>query len=221
MPTPDSADRKPRIRSQQRARHANPRGTRISKHVLAPEVWRLRYEVGMTVPAVAAAVKRTPRYIRVLLAWWKEQLQNQGDAHPELSEADAGLLDFTPEAFRRFYERFSGRYFPEHWSSWVRAVLENPQLLLNVPLRHGKSTCMSVWIPIWLVTRDRNTQILIVSKTGELAKKFTNEIVAAFTMNEPLIETYGRYVPEFSDWTWAPNAGRLMVAGRTRETKRS
>jgi hypothetical protein len=101
----------------------------------------------------------------------------------------------------------------------VASALEHKNLLLNVPPRHAKSTIMSVWFPIWLVAKNRNEQIVIISKTDALAKKFAREIAAAFENNTELKREFGPFVPSEKGWLWQPLSGQMLVAGRSRETK--
>src|SRR5678810_18887 len=177
------AERRRNMKSRARAGYANAYSERFSKASLAPEAWRLRHVWGMRVPAIAKALHRSDRYIRDLLKWYRENgtgttiVFSDPKQLKDLTEEDRALVwPRTADAFEAFYERFSGWGFPPHWKSWVEAALENRLLLLNVPPRHGKSTCMSVWFPIWLIAGNRDEQILIVSKTDRLAQKFTDEI---------------------------------------------
>jgi hypothetical protein len=123
------------------------------------------------------------------------------------------------EGFTAFFDRFSGRILPEHTKEWVAAAFSNRRVLLNVPPRHAKSTVMSVWLPMYLVCADRNTQALIVSQTQDFAIKFCREIAEHFENDADMIRAFGVFVPSNQSWTWAPNAGTLMVEGRTRLIK--
>jgi hypothetical protein len=126
---------------------------------------------------------------------------------------------YTAECFEKFFNRFSGRILAPHCKAWVASALAHKNLLLNVPPRHAKSTIMSVWFPIWLVAKNRNEQIVIVSKTDSLAKKFAREVAAAFESNTELKREFGPFVPSEKGWLWQPLSGQMLVAGRSRETK--
>jgi hypothetical protein len=127
--------------------------------------------------------------------------------------------DYTLECFEAFFNDFSGRILPDHAKDWIRLFLKEPRLQLNVPPRHAKSTIMSVWLPMWLVALDRNEQILLMSQTEELAKKWAREIAYQLSWNRSLNMTFGRFRPLTNDAPWQPGEGKLLVAGRSRDTK--
>ena len=130
------------------------------------------------------------------------------------------MLEFTPEAFREFFEHFSGYKLSSFAYEMVDEFIKTRNLMVNVPPRHAKSTVMAVWLPIWLLTLDRNEQIIIVSKTASLAVTHARTITFELEFNRPLIEVFGRYAPERTgDTPWKPSRGELLVLGRTKETK--
>jgi hypothetical protein len=186
---------------------------------------RLRAE-GYSVPEIAKVLGRGERYVRDLLRFARESAPGMMTievpdpiAYENLAPEAQIMLEPTVEAFERFFNRFSGRILPDHTKEWVQAALDYTNLLLNVPPRHAKSTIMSVWFPMWLVTRDRDTQILLVSQTGRLPAKFAYEISYHLAYNTDLITTFGRYRPEFTDAPWRPGQGELLIDGRHREYK--
>jgi hypothetical protein len=199
----------------------------VAKASLAPEVAKLRSE-GYTVPQIAKMIGRSDRYVRDLFRYARENTDGDGlvmmvpDARgpSEMADEFRSMVDpISVEGFERFFSTFSGRVFPEHAREWVSVAIEHKRLLLNVPPRHAKSTILTVWFTLYLVCADRNIQILLISQTAALAKKFTNEISAHMEMNQALIEAFGRFRPELTSWPWRPNSGELMVDGRTRETQ--
>lgn len=139
-------------------------------------------------------------------------------AHPN-DPVPADLVEAAVESYRRFYLRYSGRYFPEHWKDWVRQALRNDRLLLNVPPRHAKSELFSVWFPLWLICLDRNLQILILSETATLAKKFATKIAWNLEWNARLIAEHGRFRPDTEAAPWRPLSGELLVHGRERQVE--
>jgi hypothetical protein len=71
-----------------------------------------------------------------------------------------------------------------------------------------------------LICRDRNVQIIIVSAANDLATQWALEIAGQLELNEDLIETFGRFTPDFKgEHPWKPNQGMIVVAGRTKHIK--
>jgi len=212
-------------RKAKRTPQARRRGSGVPKATLAPEAMTLKAQ-GFTTKEIAGMLQRSDRYIRELLRYAREDASSMIFIMPDPVSEVGGLVDWavpmmepSVEAFELFFNTFSGRELPPHAREWVAEALVQPNVLLNVPPRHAKSTIMSVWFVIWLICRSRDVQILIVSQTGRMAEKFTYEINYALTYNRKLIETFGRFKPETTDWPWRPNAGELLVDGRRRELK--
>lgn len=132
------------------------------------------------------------------------------------------MAPFTLDAFVRFFERYNLDDYtvPDHVRSWIQAFIDNQCLLLNVPPRHAKSHYFSLWIPLWLICRDRNVQIILVSETVQHARGWASEIAGQLESNLRILEDLGRFDPERKgDFTWAPESGRFAVRGRTRHTR--
>lgn len=130
------------------------------------------------------------------------------------------MLEFTPQAFKAFYEEFSGQDLPDHCLQWVQEFIDHRNLMLNVPPRHMKSTIFSCWVPIWLLTINRDEQIIIVSKTNALAVRWASDIANQLEFNNHLTSVFGRFAPERKgDSPWRPGRGELLVLGRNRESR--
>lgn len=140
-------------------------------------------------------------------------------ATDQLDEDLAGMVEFNVESFERFFNTYSGVTLQPLHKDWVEQTINSTRVLINCPPRHAKSEIFSVWFPIWLVCANKNEQILIVSQTDKLAKKFTNKIAYHLAYNQKLIRDYGPFVSTSADWPWRPNSGELMVQGRNRETE--
>lgn len=127
------------------------------------------------------------------------------------------MLDWSPEAFIAFYDRFNYQPMPEHCKSWVRDAFENDLLLLNVPPRHNKSTIFSIWWPVWNLVRNRDTQVLVLSLTDTLSSRWVGYIASILAYGE-IPEIFGRFKPEKQDGEipWRPSRGELMILGRQR-----
>jgi hypothetical protein len=126
------------------------------------------------------------------------------------------MLEWNPEAFIAFYNRFAKYPMPDHCRQWVYDAFDHKLLLLNVPPRHNKSTLFAIWWPVWNIVRNRNYQMLIVSATSSLATQWTAYIAANLAYGDiPVI--FGRFKPDTmsGEIPWRPSRGQLMVTGRT------
>ncbi len=139
----------------------------------------------------------------------------------QLPEDIQAQLAFTADGFELFFNAYSGKVLPAHAKEWVEEFVVQPNLLLNVPPRHAKTTIFAVWVPLWLTARDRNEQIILVSKTARFARYQAAEIAYNLKYNKRLTDAFGRFAPENEkgDIPWRPSAGELMVVGRTRDAQ--
>ena len=193
--------------------------------VLGPKVASLT-EQGNSIKQIAAQLGISERHVSNLRSWAQTGegeltkfvarepvLQKDFDKLPKVVQE---CLEKTPLGFKRFYERYSGFYLPDHCLEWIRLHLENPRLLINVPPRHAKSEVMTVWVTIWKIALDRNVQILVISDTITGAYKFCRKIAVQLEKNELLISDLGYFQPPTTDVAWRPAKGELLVAGRER-----
>ena len=225
MPTKEEASLTKRQReSGRRARNraqARAGSARIPDSAWAPEIEHLT-NLGFTNSQIAKAVQLSDRRVREI-----KQFATAGgtiivpDFVPQDSLPDEvrPMLEFTAAGFKLFYERFSGYSLPDHCYRWVHEFCTNRNLMLNVPPRHMKSSIFSLWVPIWLLCRDRNERILLVSLTKESAKKWVSGIAEQLTVNDEIVSTFGAFKPSrMGDTAWRPMAGTLMVQGRAKTT---
>lgn len=127
------------------------------------------------------------------------------------------MMEFTGRGFKLFYEWATGQALPDHCWQWVQEFCDHRNLMLNVPPRHMKSTIFSLWVPIWLLCRNRDEQIILVSKSGDLAIRWASDIANQLEFNRLLVETFGRFAPERKgDSPWQPGRGKLLIVGRQR-----
>lgn len=150
---------------------------------------------------------------------------NGGESHPQevrpepkpldkLPEDVRAMLEDTPEAFEAFFNRYSGLRLKPHSKSFIQAAWGKKRVVVNVPPGHAKSTIFSVWLPIWLVCRNRDLRIIVLSQTDTLALDFTSEIAQIMEENDDLIRDFGRFKPEKPDTrTWMPGKGMIRVEG--------
>ena len=198
--------------------------SRPSPKEIAPHVAALM-ELGYNDKEINSAFgwEVTGRYLRKIKQVGRMEVMGQGkDPEPrdrrELPPEYAAMLEWSPEAFIAFYDRFNSQPMPEHCREWVQEVFDNDLLMLNVPPRHNKSTLFAIWWPVWNIVRNRNIQILIISLTGTLATRWVGYISALLSYGD-IPKTFGRFKPETQegDFPWRPSQGELMVTGRTRE----
>ena len=206
-------------RALNRAKKNNGGRTRGLSYHLYPEITRLMAE-GWGYRDLARYFAKTERRIRQIVdenetKWIPDEEGRQ------LQVESTRFLDWTVDAFAEFFTTFSAEsYFPDHARPWVQAFLDNRNLLLNVPPRHAKSILFSTWIPIWLICRDRNVQILLVSETDDFAKRWSMEVSGQLEYNDKLVQTFGKFKPDnVGDFPWNPGRGAFTVQGRTRKAK--
>lgn len=212
-----------RARDRAKARAVTRSGTtRISDLDWYPEIETLSDE-GWTNGEIAQAINLGARRIQQIKAAGRVQWSGQyalPELKKDLDDRHARMLDFNADAFKEFFEEFSGYELSRLGYEMVEAFIQHRNLMVNVPPRHAKSTIVSVWLPIWLLTQDRNNQIIVVSKTNGLAVTHCRTIQFELEYNHNLISTYGRYAPErIGDSPWKPSRGELLILGRTREAK--
>lgn len=188
----------------------------------APHIGMLK-ELGYTDADIAVAFNRSPRWLRNV----KRAGRLDGSAtvkvelgavpHEKLDPEYRAMLEWSPEAFISFYNRFCDKPMPEHNEEWVHEAFASDLLMLNVPPRHNKSSLFSIWWPVWNIVRDRNCQILIVSETDTLANRWAGYIANILAYGD-IPQIFGRFKPEKQDGEipWTPSRGRLMILGRNR-----
>jgi len=166
---------------------------------------------------IAQSLGITERRVAQALAYRAKTMHTK-PLYEDITDEARAMLAWSVDAFERFFITFSGYdSLPNHVRPWIAAFLAQRNLILNVPPRHAKSTYFMVWIPIWLICRDRNVQLLLVSKTHEFAQNWALEIAANLEHNEGLIKAYGAFkADKEGDQKWKPNSGTFTVLGRTK-----
>lgn len=176
--------------------------------------------MGLTQAKIAAVLGIGPRRVREIKAFARKggvvyvpEVIDRSLIEPRFQP----MLEFTAAGFKLFYEHFSGQTLPDHCLGWVHEFCNNRNLMLNVPPRHMKSSIFSLWVPVWLLCRDRDERLLLVSLTKESAKKWVAGIAEQLSANDEIIQAFGRFKPERSgDTAWRPLSGTLMVSGRSK-----
>lgn len=199
-------------------------GRRLQEAHFYPEIIKLRAN-GWTYKDMAryighAGGPRTDRrYTQIVTAI--RRLDQPRDISEDLAPDLQSMLQWDVKSFERFFLRFSPHdYMPAHVRSWIGAFLRERNLMLNVPPGHAKSEFFMIWIPVWLICRDRNVQILMVSNAHEDATTWALEVAGQLEHNDELIHCFGRFAPETTgDQRWSPAKGVFSVIGRTRKMK--
>lgn len=124
------------------------------------------------------------------------------------------LLRLSEPASRWAHNPESGVRLPEPRQGWKSEVI------VAVPFRHGKSETF-IWFAIWRLVLDRDTRIIVVSKTAMLAEKFVDHMARQLESNRALIKDFGRFRPLESEGNWRPGSGELDVAGKSPDIKDS
>lgn len=205
-----------RIRAQERAGSG-----RINDAAWWPEVEWLR-SLGYSLNEVSIGLQLSSRRVRQILQTAREGgtvVQRPEAKHILSLEPEyQRMCDFSADGFKRFFDEFSGHILPAHAEDWVGQFCQHRNLMLNVPPGHIKTTVFSVWLPIWLLTRDRDEQVLLISMTWTFARDNAAEIAYNFEFNDRLVEVFGRFAPERQNekQPWRPSQGQLLVAGRSR-----
>lgn len=210
-----------RKRAQDRA-VARSGSSRITELDWYPEIEALQDE-GWTNPEIAAALNLGARRIQQIRAAgrmnWSGQFASP-DTKRELDPEYQEMMEFSAEGFKKFFEFFSGYTLSDFGFEMVQEFIATYNLMVNVPPRHAKSFIMAVWVPIWLLCRNRNEQIIVVSKTNHLAVTHCRTIAFELEFNVEMIRTFGRFAPERAgEVPWKPSRGELLILGRTKEAK--
>jgi len=118
----------------------------------------------------------------------------------------AGFLAFIDRFFKRQNKWFHLKVIEE--------LEKKPRrLLILMPPGFGKSTIVSVSYPLYLLARDRDLRILIISNTVGQAKEWLRQIESELLYNEEFRSVYGNLVPDPRTLTWTDT--EKIVLGRS------
>jgi predicted phage terminase large subunit-like protein len=122
-------------------------------------------------------------------------------------------------AFAQRVLGYTNASFHEEWYNLLVPRDEEEKrrwLLLLAPRGHGKSECLSITYPAWLLGKTRNLRIIIASKTTTQSELFVGKIARIFESNAEFRRCFGRMKPETRD-TWNDHA--LIVDRPNKEIK--
>ena len=83
----------------------------------------------------------------------------------------------------------------DHHRRWIRAVEEHARVCVVAPIEHGKSTLLSICYPIWLLGRNPNLRIGLVSETHTQAIRPLAAIREAILLNARLKQVFPALQP--------------------------
>jgi hypothetical protein len=136
------------------------------------------------------------------------------------------LLDLVDEDFGSFMEeiiKLPNADFHEDIDSAL-ANKEIKKIVVTLPRGHGKSTHISVGFPLWLIARNHNIRILLISSTAAISRSFMSETINHIERNERY-QVFAKYVeasrkgviPKMKNYTKANQnwSGDSIVIDRT------
>lgn len=113
---------------------------------------------------------------------------------------------------------------PEHIKEWQRDISKfvlmrdrekiKRKIIDLAPRNHAKSTVFSYKTPLWLLSRDRNIRIVIVSKTSGQSEAFLRQIKATIENDDKFKEFNGPLFPKYPE-KWSNN--EIIVERTTKE----
>jgi hypothetical protein len=94
---------------------------------------------------------------------------------PSLTERAAARRELTLRRSRRSFAAFAeyafGYKLAPHHRRWAMAVEEGSRLVIMAPVEHGKSSLISVALPLWTLGRNPDARIALVSETHTQAAR--------------------------------------------------
>ena len=143
------------------------------------------------------------------IKWLGETLVEPEDPILKTNRIQRALTDYDyfVETYFKHYVTYNGNVIKNGYFHREVAyqILETDKLYLAAKWSrgHGKSTHMSLFIPIWLMLNRKINHILLVSKTRDDSVKLLQHIQGEFEYNTQLINDFslgGTFITE-GDWT--------------------
>jgi predicted phage terminase large subunit-like protein len=112
-------------------------------------------------------------------------------------EAYTAALGYQNAPFHKeWYRILTPENSPDHFSPLREHPLAMKEYHLEGPRKHAKSECVAINYPSWLIGRNPNIHILLVSKTGTLAGESVSHIVNRLESDPAHIEVFGNQKPK-------------------------
>jgi hypothetical protein len=106
------------------------------------------------------------------------------------------------QSVRFFAQYYFGITLGRHQERWVKKLVHVKKGMVLAPCGHGKTEIFSKILILWLVTRNRNIRVLLVSKSDGLAVKNLKAIRWELETNDKLIQDFGRFY-DSAGGTWS------------------
>lgn len=112
-------------------------------------------------------------------------------------EAYTAALGYMNAPFHKeWYRLLTPENSPDHFSPLRAHYLAMKQYHLEGPRKHAKSECVAINYPSWLIGREHDIHILIVSKTGTLSAESVSHIVNRLESDPAHLEVFGNQKPK-------------------------
>ncbi len=128
-------------------------------------------------------------------------------------------VKLASRSFIFFCWYYFGVTLARHQEGWAEFLLQSARAVLCAPRMHGKSEVAAKLLPLWLICRNRNIRILVVTAAGGskgLAKKHVMVIRHELRRNQRLINDFGQFYNHSHSRIWQSEAIEVI---RTKNMK--
>lgn len=112
------------------------------------------------------------------------------------------IPDLSDMSFHDFCWLYGGFKLAEH-QLWIEAALDDPLAKLVLVLGHpesGKSTLISLWRVLYLIARDPDVRIALVSKSSTKAQDLLMRVKRYLTEDHLYADTERNLIADFNGW---------------------
>lgn len=111
----------------------------------------------------------------------------------------------NPAVFGEYYIKPFTKGWDTETADFQFDMLENvlmyQNVVVHIPVEHAKSTWISLVYPLWLLARDKNISMAIISNTARQAKGFMSVIKQHLETNELIHRDFPYLIPDY-DFKW-------------------
>jgi hypothetical protein len=135
---------------------------------------------------------------------------------PDLLEAMPDAWRLTPHTFAVKASR--GKWLLSRHLEYIGRLVTNTiiqgngRLILNMPVRHGKSFFMSYWLPTWYLSTFPDNRVILAAYGEEIATEWGRRVRNEFASNPMLTNMLREDSKAAGRWN-TPQGGGMMVAG--------
>jgi len=108
------------------------------------------------------------------------------------------VMTHCPDVFIAYY---GGLEVEPYQRQFLTQAHEEMRSLILLPARHGKSTLLSKWLPIWEMCINPNIRIILIMKTKDDVKAYANGIMNILQSNTKLIRDFGPFYNRDNVWS--------------------